>query len=73
MEILSEVLVKDKFQNINLVTDMLRNEIFAVLKNYLIMEDGIVIRYKKEGEKFVFNIEVTADRIKPMGVHCCYV
>lgn len=73
MEILSEVLVRDKFQNINVVTDMLKSEITAVLKNYLIIDDGVVIRYRKDGEFFVFNIEVVASRIKPMGVRCQYV
>ena len=47
---------------------MLEKEITPIVKNYLNLEDDVVVRYRKSGDKFVFDIEVKAERIKPFGM-----
>ena len=65
---IEDVLVRDKFENIALITRMLEKEITPIVKNYLNLEDDVVVRYRKSGDKFVFDIEVKAERIKPFGM-----
>lgn len=65
---IEDVLVRDKFENIALIARMLEMEITPIVKNYLNLEDDVVVRYRKSGDKFVFDIEVKAERIKPFGM-----
>ncbi len=65
---IEDVLVRDKFENIALIARMLEKEITPIVKNYLNLEDDVVVRYRKSGDKFVFDIEVKAERIKPFGM-----
>ncbi len=65
---LEEVLVRDKFANLGVVAKMLEKEITPIIKNYLLLSDDVVVRYKKTGETFTFNIEVKAERVKEFGV-----
>lgn len=65
---IEDVLVRDKFENIALIARMLEKEIIPIVKNYLNLEDDVVVRYRKSGDKFVFDIEVKAERIKPFGM-----
>ena len=65
---IEDVLVRDKFENIALIARMLEKEITPIVKNYLNLEDDVVVRYRKSGDKFVFDIEVKAARIKPFGM-----
>lgn len=65
---IEDVLVRDKFENIALIARMLEKEITPIVKNYLNLEDDVVVRYRKSGDKFIFNIEVKAERIKPFGM-----
>lgn len=65
---IEDVLVRDKFENIALIARMLEKEITPIVKNYLNLEEDVVVRYRKSGDKFVFDIEVKAERIKPFGM-----
>lgn len=65
---IEDVLVRDKFENIALIARMLEMEITPIVKNYLNLEDDVVVRYRKSGDKFIFDIEVKAERIKPFGM-----
>ena len=65
---IEDVLVRDKFENIALIARMLEKEITPIVKNYLNLEDDVVVRYRKSGDKFVLDIEVKAERIKPFGM-----
>lgn len=65
---IEDVLVRDKFENIALIARMLEKEITPIVKNYLNLEDDVVVRYRKSGDKFIFDIEVKAERIKPFGM-----
>lgn len=64
---IDEVLVRDKFVNIDSVAKILEEEVSSVVRNYLSCPNDAVVRFKKVGDKFVFNIEIVADRIKPFG------
>ncbi len=64
---LDEILVNDKFENISKIGNLLESEVSEVAKNYLVLSGGAIVRYRKEGEKFVFDIELTAERVKPFG------
>ena len=64
---LDEILVNDKFENISKIGNLLESEVSEVAKNYLVLSGGAVVRYRKEGEKFIFNVELTAERVKPFG------
>ena len=64
---LDEILVNDKFENIAKIASLLEKEITKVAKNYLIFRDDAVVRYRKEGDKFIFNVELTVERVKPFG------
>lgn len=64
---LDEILVNDKFENISKIGNLLESEVSEVAKNYLVLRDDAVVRYRKEGDKFIFNVELTAERVKPFG------
>ena len=64
---LDEILVNDKFENISKIGNLLESEVTEVAKNYLVLSSGTIVRYRKDGDKYVFNIELTAERIKPFG------
>ena len=64
---LDEILVNDKFENISKIGNLLESEVTEVAKNYLVLSRGTIVRYRKDGDKYVFNIELTAERIKPFG------
>ncbi len=64
---LDEILVNDKFENIAKIASLLEKEVTKVAKNYLIFRDDAVVRYRKEGDKFIFNVELTVERVKPFG------
>lgn len=64
---LKEILVNDKFENISKIGNLLESEVTEVAKNYLVLSRGTIVRYRKDGDKYVFNIELTAERVKPFG------
>ena len=64
---LDEILVNDKFENIAKIASLLEKEVTKVAKNYLIFRDDAVVRYRKEGDKFIFNVVLTVERVKPFG------
>lgn len=64
---LDEILVGDKFENISKIAEILESEVTASAENYLSLSGGAIIRYHKEGDKFVFNVELVAKRVKPFG------
>lgn len=66
---LEEVLVRDKFENVDSILKLLKEEVSPIAKNYFILSKDVFVRYRKCGEKFVFNLEIEAERIKPFGKH----
>ena len=64
---LEEILVRDKFENLSSVVKMLEDEITPIVRNYFVLDDDIVVRYRRDKGRFVFNIEISAERVKPYG------
>ncbi len=67
MERLEELLIKDKFSNLNQVAEILKEEVLPIAQNFFVMKEDIVVRFKREGDGYVFNVEIPAQRIKPFG------
>ena len=53
---LDEILVNDKFENISKIGNLLESEVTEVAKNYLVLSSGTIVRYRKDGDKYVFNV-----------------
>ena len=68
MNRINELLVRDKFRTLEEIAEILKCETTALARNFFLLSDDVVIRYKKENNTFVFNIEISASRIKPFGV-----
>ena len=68
MNRLNELLVRDKFRNIEEVAEILKGEVTSLARNFFLLCDDVIVRCKKEGDVFVFNVEIKAGRIKPFGV-----
>lgn len=64
---LEEILVRDKFENLSGVIKMLEDEITPIVRNYFVLDDDIVVRYRRDKGRYVFNIEISAERVKPYG------
>ena len=64
---LTNMLGRDKLQDPQHVCEVLCEEVKPLISAYLDIESDIKVRFKKDGEKNVFWIEFTANRIKPFG------
>ena len=64
---LEEILVRDKFENLSGVVKMLEDEITPIVRNYFVLDDDIVVRYRRDKGRYVFNIEISAERVKSYG------
>ncbi len=67
MERINEFLIKDKFSNLEQVAEILKEEVAPIARNFLLLEKEPIVRFKREEDGFVFNIEIKANRIKPFG------
>ena len=67
MERISELLIKDKFTNLEQVAEILKEEITPIARNFFLLSDDIAVRFRREGNQYVFNIEIEASRVKPFG------
>ena len=67
MERIEEVVLRDKFENIEEVAEILKEEISSLSRNFLLLNDDVKVRYKREKFGYVFNVEMCAIRIKPLG------
>ena len=67
MQRIDELLIKDKFTNLEQVSELLKSEITPIARNFFLLADDLVVRYKRDGNNFVFNVEIQASRIKPFG------
>lgn len=67
MERIGELIVKDKFTNIEQIREILKEEVTSVARNFFLFDEDIVVRYKREKNNYIFNIEICANRIKPFG------
>ncbi len=67
MDRINELLIKDKFTNLEQVAEILKGEMTPVARNFFLLADDLVVRYRRDNEKFIFNVEIQASRIKPFG------
>lgn len=67
MERIDELIIRDKFTNIEQVSEILKEEISSVARNFFLISDDIIVRYKRQKNNYIFNIEICANRIKPFG------
>ena len=67
MKRINEFLIKDKFSNLEQVAEILKEEVAPIARNFLLLEKEPIVRFKREEDGFVFNIEIKANRIKPFG------
>ena len=67
MERISELLIKDKFTNLEQVAEILKEEITPIARNFFLLADDIAVRFKRDGNRYVFNVEIEASRVKPFG------
>jgi len=67
MNRINEFLIRDKFQNLEQVAEILKEEMTSVARNFFLLGNDLIVRYKKQGDGFVFNVEIPATRIKPFG------
>ena len=67
MERFNEMLIRDKFTNPAQVAEVLKGEITPIARNFFLLAGDLVVRFKRDGDKYVFNVEIQASRIKPFG------
>ena len=64
---LENLLQRDKSFDMMRVCEVLKGEIAPTISQYLNLSKPINVRFKKEGDKLLFLIEVEAIRVKPFG------
>ena len=64
---INNILIKDKFESSEYICSILKSEIEKISKSYLILNDDVIVRFKKNSNSYTFNIEINANRIKPFG------
>ena len=65
---IDELLINDKFANIQQVAEILKEEVTPLARNFLLFDKEPVVRFKKVENKFIFDIEIEADRVKSFGI-----
>ena len=64
---IEELIVRDKFTNLEQVSEILKEEITSVARNFFLLSDDVIVRYRREKNNYIFNIEINANRVKPFG------
>jgi hypothetical protein len=67
MQNFEELIIKDKFTNLNQVSEVLKEEIETLSRNFFLLSDEVIVRYKRDKNNYVFNVEIPVSRIKPFG------
>lgn len=68
MQRIDELLIKDKFSNLQQVAEILKEEFTPIARNFFLLADDLVVRYVREGDHYVFNVQISASRVKPFGM-----
>ncbi len=67
MNRINELLIRDKFSNLEQVAEVLKEEITPIARNFLLLSEDVVVRFQRKGDNYVFNVEISACRVKPFG------
>lgn len=62
-----EMIIQDKFVNIEKVSEILREESTSLARNFFLLSGEVVVRFKRSGGGFVFDVEIPVSRVKPFG------
>lgn len=68
MERIDELLIKDKFTNLGQVAEILKEEITPLAESFFELDRDVVVRFRREGDGYVFDVEISTNRIKPFGM-----
>lgn len=63
---LSSVLERDKINDPQHICEILKGELSPIVAGYMQLEN-LAVRYKKQGDRLQFNVEIDAQRLKPFG------
>ena len=64
---MTSVLEGDKMFDPQRICQILEKELLPIIENFLALEEGVKVRYRKQNFKNIFFIEFSAERIKPIG------
>lgn len=67
MEQIEEFIIRDKFTNIQQVAELLKEEVESISRNFFLLSGDVVVRFKRQENNFIFDVEIPASRIKPFG------
>ena len=64
---LENLLGRDKCYDMERMCEVLKGEIAPVIENFITTAHPINVRFRKEGERMLFSVEIEALRVKPFG------
>ncbi len=64
---LENILQRDKITDPDRVCEILKGELQSVIEAYINLAQPISVRFHKEGERMLFNVEIEASRVKSFG------
>ncbi len=64
---LNSVLERDKYNDPQNICQVLKGELSPIISNYIELTDAIDVRFKKSGEKLLFEVEIEGKRVRPFG------
>lgn len=64
---LENILQRDKMNDPERVCEILKGELSSVIEGYISLSKPIEVRFKKEGERMLFSVEIDAERVKSFG------
>lgn len=67
MDKINELLIRDKFTNLEQVAEILKEEITPIARNFFLLADDVIVRFKRNGNNYIFNVQIEASRVKPFG------
>ncbi len=67
MDDIEQYLIRDKFSSLQQVCEILQEEISSLSKNFFLLNCEPVVRFRRVENRYVFNVEIDANRIKPFG------
>ncbi len=64
---LNMVLERDKCSDPDRVCEILKGELSPVIANYIELNKDVEVRFRKIGERLLFQVEIEASRLRPFG------
>jgi septum formation topological specificity factor MinE len=64
---LENILQRDKVNDPQRVCEILKSEINSAIGGFLTLSHPIDVRFKKDGERIIFDVEIAVERVKSFG------